>query len=257
MIGYADPLAAGGLTVTNSPSGASASASVPPRSPKTCGLAVAGLLLGVVGPCTLGLAGVPALFVSIGALTRIRESAGALKGKGFAVAGMIVAVLNLLLLVAAVLCLFFLPAVLVPAVVKARDEAGTDESKNVVKQLCVAARSYSLNNADRLPPADAWPEALQMMGVTDTSLEDPAEPGKGRAFAMNAFLAEQRLGSVPRPSETVLFFECAPGAPPGGGPDALPRQPRHAQGYVIGFADGHVEQVAPPDLNRLIWNPRE
>ena len=54
----------------------------------------------------------------------------------------------------------------------------------------------------------------------------------------------------------VLFFECAPGSPPSGGPELLPQKPRHANRYVIGFLDGHVESVAPEQVRNLIWQPK-
>ena len=75
-------------TVTNQPT---------PQAPKTCGLAIASLVCGLVGPCTLGLASIAGLILGIVGLKKIKAGGGAVGGRGLAIAGVIVSVATLIL----------------------------------------------------------------------------------------------------------------------------------------------------------------
>jgi prepilin-type processing-associated H-X9-DG protein len=207
---------------------------------------------GILGPCTAGLAAVAGLILGIVALSRIAKSAGQLTGRGLAIAGIILSAATPVLLAIVAM----VAAILMPAVFGARDMAKSSQSMSNVKQLCVSAQVYADSHRQQLPPADSWPEALRNYGIDDQILADPSEPDAGRAYAMNAALSGLHFGAVRDRQRMVLFFECRPGAPPGGGPELLPDEPRHAGRYVIGFLDGHVERVAPEEVGRLIWQPK-
>jgi len=233
----------------------STNAPPPVQAPaKTSGLAVASLILGIAGPCTVGIGSVLGVILGIVGLVKIGKSAGQLAGRGLAIAGLIVSGVGFVML------LFIVPfaaAILLPAFTGTRNAAYATSSLNNVKQLCAAAHMYAAENKDQFPPGDSWPEALKAIGFTDQALADPAEHNGGRAYAINALVAGKDQGAIERRSETVLFFECAPGSPTAGGPEILPPAPRHGRAYVIGFCDGHVELVAKSKLGRLIWNPAE
>jgi len=220
-----------------------------PAPKKTSGLAIASLVLGIVGPCTVGLGSIIGIILGIVGLVKIGKSAGAKGGRGLAIAGIAVSGLGILILPV-------LAAILLPAVFGALDLANAASSVSNVKQLCTAADAYANSHGQQLPPADSWPQVLQDEGIIvgDEILADPSDADAGRAYAMNAGLG----GTIqhPDPSRTVLFFECRPGAPPAGGPELLPDKPRHAGKYVFGFLDGHVESVAPEEVRQLIWQPK-
>lgn len=226
----------------------------PPAAPakaKTSGLAIASLVLGIVGPCTVGLGSIIGLILGIVGLVKIGRSAGAKGGRGLAIAGIAVSGLGILIVPVLV---GMAVAIIMPAVYSAMDLANAASSVNNVKQLCTAADMYATSHRQQLPPADSWPQVFQeQVGLPAAVMADPADQQGGRAYAMNAGLG----GTIqhPDPSRTVLFFECRPGAPPAGGPDLLPDKPRHAGKYVIGFLDSHVESVAPEEVRRLIWQP--
>jgi len=206
---------------------------------------------GILGPCTAGLAAIAGLILGIVALSRIGKSAGQLRGRGLAVAGIVLAAITLLVLV---LLIMMIP-ILVPAVMGALREAQGVASMNNMKQLCIAATVYADVHDGNLPPPDSWPEVLRDCGVTDTVVADLSDPGRNRMFAMNVRLQGKRIDEIRHHARTVLFFECAPGAPPGGGPELLPVKPRFRGGYIAGFVDCHVERVAPQETDKLIWDP--
>jgi len=208
---------------------------------------------GILGPCTAGLAAVAGLILGILALSRIAKSAGQLTGRGLAIAGIILsAVTPVLLAIVAMLA-----AILLPAVFGALDTAKSAQSMSNVMQLCTAAHSYAASHRQQLPPADSWPQVFQeQVGLSADVMTDPGDQQGGRAYAMNARLSNFPLSAVRNAGRTVLFFECRFGAPPGGGPELLPDEPRHAGRYVFGFLDGHVESVAPEEVGRLIWQPK-
>ena len=221
----------------------------PAARPKTSGLAIASLVCGIVGPCTLGLCSIIGVILGIVGIVKIGGSASALRGRGLAIAGIVVSGVGILILP----ILAMLVAIMLPAVVSARDTAYMASSTNNVKQLCQVALQYAASNGEKLPPVDTWPEVFQQqLGIPPEVMTDPGDREGGRAYAMNAALAGGTL-FAPDSARTVLFFECASGSPPAGGPELLPDKPRHAGRYVIGFLDGHVEAVPPDRVRSYIW----
>jgi prepilin-type processing-associated H-X9-DG protein len=212
--------------------------------PKWSRLAIASLVLAIAGPCTLGLGSVVGLILAIVALVKIGRSGGLLVGTGLAVACLVIAVLGILIVPPLAV------AILVPAVHSAMDTARGQASMSNVRQLCIAACQYAVEH-DRYPAADTWTEVLN---VPETLFADPSDAAGGRGYAINAKVAGAKEGDVGRRGQTVLFFECAKGSPPAGGPELLPPEPRHGRGYIIGFCDGHVERVGDEGVGRLVWD---
>jgi len=69
----------------------------PAPAPKTSGLAIAGLVVGVGGLCTCGVGGIAGLVLSLVALKKIDASGGTLGGRGLAIAGIIASAVCILL----------------------------------------------------------------------------------------------------------------------------------------------------------------
>jgi prepilin-type processing-associated H-X9-DG protein len=148
--------------------------------------------------------------------------------------------------------------ILLPAVGKAREAAMQTRSMLHMRQLSTAMVTYSMEYDDRLPPASDWIGAMEQQQDIDYDplTWHPADDAEVRILAMNGQLDGKRFADIRNPSRTVLLFEVTPGSPMSGGPELLAPQPRYrGRGYVVLFADGHVENVPPADLAQLQWDP--
>jgi len=235
-------------------------AAVPPLPPatKTSGLAIASLVCGIAGFCTVGLGGIAGIILGVMGLGRIRQSVGQIGGRGIAIAGIITSIVSLLAwaILAAITALFV--GVGWRAYETAVEQEQGSSARINLLHLCTTVQKYANENNDRFPPPDSWPQALKDSRAieSDDALTDPADREAGRIFAMNAALRDVKVSEVNSPRQTVLFFECGPGGPISGGPADFPPAPRRPSGYLIGFCDGHVEDVKPDRLDRLTWDPR-
>lgn len=238
--------------MTQPPPAAQPSPPAPPAGPKTSGLAIAGLIVGVLGLCTFGLGGIVGLVLSIVAIRKIGRSAGGVGGRGLAVAGLIVSISTILIGLV-------LAAAIGGGVFYAMERTHDVQSLSNARMLSQCVMLYATVNKGNYPPADTWPQNLKDCGgMTDDSLfVDPNDPSAGRTFAMNRWLAGRSMSEVDDGGRTVLFFECAPGAPPTGDRSIMPDRPRRGGGYIVAFCDGHVEIVPPDGVDDLIWNPNE
>jgi prepilin-type processing-associated H-X9-DG protein len=209
-------------------------------------MAIASLVLGVGGIFTAGLTAIVGLVLGVIGLRAIGKSAGRLTGRGLAIAGVVTSVTSLFAV------MLILTPVLIPALWRAKAVAMETKSFANARRIAIVFALYADEN-DKLPPADSWPEVVApYIGSERDILYSPFDPQAGLAWAMNSNL---RTLNVPRPAETVLIFEAEFRSPPGGGPELLPQKPRHSKGYIIGFADSHVEFVPPERIEELVWQP--
>ena len=224
--------------------GATSAPVVRPAPTKTSGLAITSLVCGVLG--CLGITALTGLILGIVALVKINKSQGRLGGKGLAIAG---------ICVSGVMLFFSIPVLAgltLPALAKAQSRAQTIQCMNNVKQLCLATIMYANANKDTLPPAAKWCDLIQ------PNLGSPApfrcvadKSGQRSSYALNANLAGADLGKIN--PQTVLFFECQGGWNVSGGAGTMVSH--HGNTYLVGFVDGHVEQVRSPRLTQLRWEP--
>ncbi len=215
-----------------------------PAPAKLSALAVVSLVLGVLG-CT-GLGALAGLICGIVALVRINRSGGRLRGRGLAIAGLVVSAL--MVPVSA--------GMLLPALSKAKSKAQTIASVNNLKQLGLAARMYSTDHADTFPAAEHWTETLRpFLGPgADQVLRRPANAGAVCGYGYNQAVAGKKESEVD--PDTVLFFELeVPECDAVGGEELL-RHPRSkGETVVVGYADGSVMQLRMERLSELRWEP--
>ncbi len=240
-------------SVTCANCGATLVAQGPPPSPvqeqpKTSGLAIASLVLGISGVFCSALTALPGLILGIVALSKINRSEGRLTGSGLAIGG----------ICASAVFLLFVPimaAMLMPALARARGEARTAVCMNNLRQLAVTVDMYELDHG-QYPDASRWCDELYPdYAPIEEVFHCPEAEGLRCAYAMNEHLGGKSLAVVDDPFRTVLLFESDLGWNGSGGPADLPEEPRHRRGHSILFADGHVEVVSPERVDDLVWSP--
>jgi hypothetical protein len=143
---------------------------------------------------------------------------------------------------------------LLPALAKAKSRAQTINSVSNLKQLGLAARMYANDNKDKFPPADKWCDLLLAYAGSEKVYKAKNDDGAGRcSFAYNAKLSGMDEAKIS--PQTVLFFETESGWNVSGGQEVLLSQPRTPGTYVVGFADGSVQQVSSARMATLRWDP--
>ncbi len=221
--------------------------------PKTSGLAVTSLVLGIFGLFTCGITGLPGLIFGIFALVKIKDSRGALTGGGMAIAGTIVSSLFVILMIPMIA---MISAMLLPSLSAAKERAQTINCVSNEKQLALAVRIYSGDNANHFPPAATWCDAIKTNVGSGNVFKCPAaNPADQCDYAFNAALGGMDEGNIN--PHTVMIFESDAGWNGNGGAELMVTPARHLHGriYVVAFADGSVQEIRQSQLNTLRWNP--
>jgi prepilin-type processing-associated H-X9-DG protein len=218
----------------------------PPPPVRTSRLAIASLVLAVLGIFSCGITAVVGLVLGIVSLVQISKSQGRSKGQGLAIAGVIVSMLFL----------FVAPIMLLPALAKAKAKAQTINCMNNVRQITLAVVLHTQSSSNSFPPAVSWCEAIQPEVGSDKVFQCVGGDKSLRChYAFNAKLGGMNLGSVQNPAQTVMVFETDGGWNLSGGSELLPQKPRHDRAVAVGFVDGHVEMVTEARLPQLQWEP--
>lgn len=124
---------------------------------KTSAMAVWSLILGFLGLVTCGICSVVGLILGISGLKQVKERPYEYKGSGFAVGGIVVSSISLL-----VVLLMVPAAILFPVFARSREAARKSKCLNNLKQLSQALRLYS----------DDYDSVLPSSGVTGISSLD-------------------------------------------------------------------------------------
>lgn len=224
----------------------------PDAPPKTSGMAITSLVLGIVGIATCGvtvlLSAPVGLILGAVAMNKIGKSRGQLGGKGLALAGIITSGVSMLLIP-------ILAAMLLPALATAQQKAQEINCMNNEKQLALAMMIYSQGNTNHMPPAATWCDAILSAAGTEKVFKCVAANSSSRCdYAFNSKLGGLELGKAN--PQTVMIFESDGGWNANGGPELLPAKSRHLRRfYVVAFVDGHVEAVTSSRLSTLRWDP--
>jgi hypothetical protein len=212
---------------------------------KISGMAIASLVLGILGFC--GITAVLGLILGIAAQVKISKSGGRLKGRGLAIAGMVVSGFMLLL------SLLIGAGLILPALARLKQNVQSSNCDNNARQVALAIRLYADENDGKCPPAVNWCDAILNNLPGAETFKCPQRSSEKSGFAFNAKLAGKTLSSIP--PDTVLIFESGGGWNFTGGPEAIVARPPHGKSYVFGFADGNVRQVSREELPQLRWEP--
>jgi general secretion pathway protein G len=119
-------------------------APLPGAPPKTAGLAIWSLVLGILSLiCFSILAAIPGVICGHKALSKIKHSAGALTGQGLAIAGLVTGYLGIAWAIFMIPMMF---AIAIPNFVKARDTAMQNACINNLRMIDAAKNQWALEN---------------------------------------------------------------------------------------------------------------
>ena len=114
-----------------------------PEAPRNAASAIWSLVLGILGLVGFGLfTGIPALICGHRAQSKIRRSAGALKGEGLALGGLVTGSISIILSVP----MLFLLAIAIPNFMRARETAQHNACINNLRSLDGAKQQWALEN---------------------------------------------------------------------------------------------------------------
>ncbi len=216
-----------------------------PVETRTSGMAVTSVVLGVLGLC--GVTALVGLVLGIVSLVRINRSGGRLSGHGLAIAGICVSAFMLFV------SIFFMTALTLPALARAKQKAETIRCVNNMKQLALAVKIYALDHNDQFPPAATWCDAIQRNVGSSKVFQCPADPSRRCAYAFNAKLDGKKDGEIS--PETVLLFESDIGWNGSGGAGELKPHRHSNRSVIVALADGTIRQIPRSQLDTLRWEP--
>ena len=226
---------------------------IPPSLPvtpsKTSGMAIASLVLGILGVFTFGATALVGLILGIISLVKINKSNGALRGSGLALAGTIVSGVFLLMLPV-------VAALLLPALANAKSKAQAIICMTNMKQLALGSFMYADNNKGQLPSGPDWCDTVQKYVRNEKAFQCPGGNRNQRChYAFNSQLSGVKTKSVTSPAQTVLLFESDGGWNASGGIELMVKKSRHQRAMSLVFVDGHSEIVRESRLQAVRWEP--
>jgi hypothetical protein len=175
--------------------------------PKNSTLAIVSFIMGLLCLTCIfwPLLGLPAIICGIIALVKISGSGGRLKGTGFAVTGIVIPAVMIVIMPMAL-------AILMPALNRTKNIAQRVICGTNLKGLGTAMTVYANEYDDQLPPADQWCDLLiTTVDVSPKSLVCPTSDAvEGESsYAMNINAAGKKLDGLP--ADMVLLFETDAG----------------------------------------------
>lgn len=231
----------------------------------TSGMAVTSLVMSILSVASCGITLVVTtplgLILGIVSLGKIKRSQGRLRGRGVALAGIIISCVSLV----------FIPifaAMVLPAIARVRNaqqtirqgQAGgfnrssvSGECVNNLKVAGLSIRLYALDHEDKFPKPAVWCDAITNEMGTLKAYACPARPSLKCGYAFNSKLAGKEHSKVD--SATVMIFESDSGWNASGGKELMIQKPRHGGKFTVCFADGSVEEVAADEAATLRWDP--
>lgn len=209
---------------------------------KTSGVAIVALVLAILSIFLFIFTLLPAFVCGIVALVQICCSKGRLKGKGFAITGIILPIILL--------------AILMPAIGKVKGKAQRIVCAANLQTLSTAVQYYS-HDYDGFPTGDKWCDLLiDDADANEISFKCPNSDKETFCYGFNSNLLEETKHEGITP-DMVMMFEIEGGKNVSGGPELLYTLRHNGEGCTIAFVDGHAEFVRTEDFDKLKWTVEE
>lgn len=242
------------------------------KPPKTSGLAITALILGIVGFVTCGITSLFGLILGIVSLIQVNRNKETLSGQGYAVAGIVTGAISMFMMP-------ILAAILFPIFAMGRESARSITCLANVNKISQSMMMYSNDNNDSFPVSSNWTEAISPYLPDKKQLICPSARSEKTGYAMNKKLSKTNINKIPSPTDTIMIFDSYPGDNQNGGIELLPSPARHMiarsrydqDNYQrigragsrridtginnIGFADGHARSLTVELTESLIWDP--
>jgi prepilin-type processing-associated H-X9-DG protein len=194
---------------------------------KTPGIAIASLICGILSWVCVGpLAAIPAVITGHMALGRIKRSAGALGGRGLAIAGLIFGYTSIVVMTVLIVLVFTL---VVPAI---KEEASKTACLANLKMIGMACNAYAAEHNGRYPErlSELHPTYVPDLDVfvcptTGAKIGSPQEIDSKTSYEYRGAALNASTAAEP-PYEAIL---------------ACDKPGNHRRGKHILYADGHVE----------------
>lgn len=232
------------------------------RPQGTNGLAIASLVLGILGLCTC-ITSIVGLILGIVALNQIKRDSR-LGGKGLATAGIAVSAVCLFLSIPITASLLF------PVFAKARVKARQATCTSQIRQISTAVQMYCQDHGGRYPDANWVNELSPYLGNSDKMFMCPEDTSSGSGSGMVSYGYSATLilpngqgvtdKYVLSPAQVGMICDATPSLPyPQGGlvgPEGsvMPAN-RHSKGTILGYCDGHTMYVPGGNVANDPSNP--
>jgi len=196
---------------------------------KTPGIAIASLVCGILSWVCLGLlAAIPAVITGHLALGKIKRSAGALAGRGLAIAGLLLGYTSIVAMIV-LLVLFF--ALMVPMI---KEESSTIACSNNLRQIGMACTAYAAEHNGRYPErlSELYSDFVPNLDVfvcpsTGDKILSPDEIDAKTSYEYYGAALNASTAAAP-PYEAIL---------------ACDKAGNHRRGKNILYVDGHIESA--------------
>jgi len=225
------------------------STSAPAGPPPVSKLATLSLIVGLCGLCLWYAASLAGLILGIVALRKISASRGAVGGKGYAIAGIIVS--------AGLLALQLLIVVLmIPVSLRAREAARMETCQSNEKQLALGLIMYETDYDGHCAAAETWTDAIQPYLRNRELCHCPGLPESEQGgYVYNKALGMAEESDIRYPAETALVYDGTTGWNVSGGQESVVF--RHNHGANLAYADGHVKWHPSGSLSDTRWELSE
>jgi len=121
-----------------------------------------------------------------------------------------------------------------------------DQCISNLRQMATAIVMYASDNDETLPDASWWRAQIAVYLKEDENVFSCPASNSHDSYAMNTNLSKAAYDQIKYPKETVLLYESDEKG-------KVLTNPRHPEGHVVAFADGHVEVIAHQTFAQLNW----
>jgi Protein of unknown function (DUF1559). len=136
-----------------------------------------------------------------------------------------------------------------------RESAKSPSCTSNLKQMAVAINLYSQDFDDRFPLAGHWTEDIFPYIKNESTFRCPQEDDMSQpSYALLRGLGGVEFVDMASPEKTVMIFSI-PGRNRTGGAGLLPDPPRHNDGHLMGFVDGHTKWIGRATVSEVNWQP--